>query len=76
MGTGTVCGRSVVEFSRGIGAPGEIRTPDPQIRSLGSTIEIIEVRSHKRAGLDTLGANAYRHDVELLLNRREFQTRG
>ena len=33
----------------GNGAPGEIRTPDPQIRSLGSTIEIIEVRSHKDA---------------------------
>ena len=33
------------------GAPERIRTADPQIRSLGSTIEIIEVRSHKRAGL-------------------------
>jgi hypothetical protein len=30
------------------GAPEEIRTPDPQIRSLGSTIEIIEVRSRKK----------------------------
>ena len=29
------------------GAPEEIRTPDPQIRSLGETIEIIEVRYHK-----------------------------
>jgi len=34
MGTSAVCERSVVEFSRGNGAPGEIRTPDPQIRSL------------------------------------------
>ena len=31
------------------GAPERIRTADPQIRSLGSTIEIIEVRSHKDA---------------------------
>jgi hypothetical protein len=29
------------------GAPEEIRTPAPQIRSLGSTIEIIEVRYRK-----------------------------
>jgi hypothetical protein len=28
-------------------ASGEIQTPDPQIRSLLGTIEIIEVRSHK-----------------------------
>jgi hypothetical protein len=31
------------------GAPEEIRTPDPQIRSLGWTIEIIEVRYRKKA---------------------------
>jgi hypothetical protein len=30
------------------GAPGEIRTPDPQIRSLVRTIEIIEVRYRKK----------------------------
>jgi hypothetical protein len=34
-----------------IGAPEEIRTPDPQIRSLGSDTEIIEVRYRKRAHL-------------------------
>ena len=47
MGTSAVRGRSVVEFSGGTGAPGEIRTPDPQIRSLVMTIEIIEVRYRK-----------------------------
>ena len=31
------------------GAPEEIRTPDPQIRSLGSAIEIIEVCYRKNA---------------------------
>jgi hypothetical protein len=31
------------------GAPEEIRTPDPQIRSLGQTVEIIEVRYRKKA---------------------------
>jgi hypothetical protein len=31
------------------GAPEEIRTPDPQIRSLGRAIEIIEVRYRKKA---------------------------
>ena|ERR1035437_2683693 len=36
--------QDVVDF---IGAPEEILTPDPQIRSLGSTIEIIEVCYHK-----------------------------
>jgi hypothetical protein len=30
------------------GAPEEIRTPDPQIRSLVRTIEIIEVRYRKK----------------------------
>ena len=30
------------------GAPEEIRTPDPQIRSLGRTIEIVEVRYRKQ----------------------------
>ena len=30
------------------GAPEEIRTPDPQIRSLVKTIEIIEVRYRKK----------------------------
>jgi len=30
------------------GALRRIRTPDPQIRSLGETIEIIEVRSRKK----------------------------
>ena len=30
-----------------IGAPEEIRTPDPQIRSLVRTVEIIEVRYRK-----------------------------
>ena len=34
MGASTLCGRSVVEFSGRNGAPEEIRTPDPQIRSL------------------------------------------
>jgi hypothetical protein len=29
------------------GAPEEIRTPDPQIRSLGQTIEIADVRYRK-----------------------------
>ncbi len=31
------------------GAPEEIRTPDPQIRSLGETIEIVEVRYRNNA---------------------------
>ena len=31
------------------GAPEEIRTPDPQIRSLGWAIEIIEFRYRKKA---------------------------
>jgi hypothetical protein len=31
------------------GAPEEIRTPDPQIRSLGQTVEIIEVCYRKKA---------------------------
>jgi hypothetical protein len=31
------------------GAPEEIRTPDPQIRSLGRAIEIIEFRYRKKA---------------------------
>jgi hypothetical protein len=35
MGTSAMCRRSDVEFTEGTGAPGEIRTPDPQIRSLG-----------------------------------------
>ena len=48
MGTSAVCRFSVVEFSGGNGAPGEIRTPDPQIRSLVRTIEIIEVRYRKK----------------------------
>jgi len=48
MGTKAVCRRSVVEFSGGNGAPGEIRTPDPQIRSLVRTVEIIEVRYRKK----------------------------
>jgi hypothetical protein len=30
------------------GAPEEIRTPDPQIRSLGRAVEIIEVRYRKK----------------------------
>ena len=30
------------------GAPEEIRTPDPQIRSLVRTVEIIEVRYRKK----------------------------
>jgi len=34
MGTSEACESSVVEFSGGNGAPEEIRTPDPQIRSL------------------------------------------
>jgi hypothetical protein len=34
MGTSAMCRRSVIEFSGGNGAPEEIRTPDPQIRSL------------------------------------------
>ena len=34
MGTSAGCRRSVVEISAGNGAPEEIRTPDPQIRSL------------------------------------------
>ena len=33
------------------GAPEEIRTPDPQIRSLGRAIEIIEVRYRKEAAV-------------------------
>jgi hypothetical protein len=48
MGTSAVSGRSVVESSGGNGAPEEIRTPDPQIRSLVRTIEIIEVRYRKK----------------------------
>jgi hypothetical protein len=38
------------EWSK-FGAPEEIRTPDPQIRSLGETIEIIEVRYRKKAAV-------------------------
>src|SRR5450631_187654 len=34
MGTSTLTERSVIESTKGNGAPGEIRTPDPQIRSL------------------------------------------
>jgi hypothetical protein len=37
------------------GEPEEIRTPDPQIRSLGRTIEIIEVRYRKTAALVEIG---------------------
>jgi len=48
MGTSAICRRSFVEFSEGNGAPGEIRTPDPQIRSLVRTVEIIEVRYRKK----------------------------
>ena len=36
MGTSVVGVRSIVEFSGGTGAPGRIRTSDPQIRSHGS----------------------------------------
>jgi hypothetical protein len=46
-GTNEVFGSSIVEFSGKNGAPERIRTADPQIRSLGSTIEIIEVRSRR-----------------------------
>jgi hypothetical protein len=47
------CGKARTQFGvfatrMANGAPEEIRTPDPQIRSLGSTIGIIEVRSRKR----------------------------
>jgi hypothetical protein len=48
MGTSAVYQRAVVDFSGGNGAPGEIRTPYPQIRSLLRTIEIIEVRYRKK----------------------------
>src|ERR1022692_1272979 len=48
MGTSAVCRRAVVKFSGGNGAPEEIRTPDPQIRSLVGTVEIIEVRYRKK----------------------------
>ena len=34
MGTSVACRCAIVEFSKGNGAPEEIRTPDPQIRSL------------------------------------------
>jgi hypothetical protein len=37
-----------IEILNGNGVPEEIRTPDPQIRSLGSTIEIIELRYRKK----------------------------
>src|ERR1019366_770897 len=40
MGTSSVCVRSVVEFSGGNGAPGEIRTPDPQIRSFQALVSL------------------------------------
>ena len=48
MGTGAVCRRSLVETSKGNGAPERIRTADPQIRSLVRTIEIVEVRYRKK----------------------------
>ena len=48
MGTSVVCHRSAFEFSGAIGAPEEIRTPDPQIRSLVRTIEIVEVRYREK----------------------------
>jgi xanthine dehydrogenase YagS FAD-binding subunit len=44
MRTSTMCRSSNVKFSEGAGTLGEIRTPDPQIRSLVRTVEIIEVR--------------------------------
>jgi len=42
------------------GAPEEIRTPDPQIRSLGRIIEIVEVCYHN-AALETRGNPTKRH---------------
>jgi hypothetical protein len=41
-------GGRVIEILNGNGAPQEIRTPDPQIRSLVRTVEIIEVRYRKK----------------------------
>ena len=43
-----MCRRSLVETSKGNGAPERIRTADPQIRSLVRTIEIVEVRYRKK----------------------------
>ena len=53
MGTSAVCRRSVVEFSAGNGAPEEIRTPDPQIRSL-----VLYAAAQKRSS--TMTAHKYK----------------
>ena len=47
----TLCRAIAVRIARNVsetGAPERIRTADPQIRSLGSTIEIIELRYRKK----------------------------
>jgi hypothetical protein len=57
MGTSAVSRRSVVEFLGGNGAPEEIRTPDPQIRSLGPCfripgyVELVAAASMENLGL-------------------------
>jgi hypothetical protein len=60
MGTGVVCLRSIIEFSGGNGAPEEIRTPDPQIRSLRLLFDIAQhfckLKSIERTGINGLDA--------------------
>src|ERR1039458_2755428 len=55
MGTSSVCVRSVVEFSGGNGATGEIRTPDPQIRSLGDQLKSLSSGNEGPRGRDFRG---------------------
>ena len=47
MGTSTLTNRTCIESKLGTGAPGEIRTPDPQIRSL--VLYPAELRAHRSA---------------------------
>jgi hypothetical protein len=57
------------------GAPEEIRTPDPQIRCLGRTIEIIKVRYRKKATTREIWyfGSFFKHSVTVKL--RIFPTR-